>query len=421
VFLALALSFPAAAAAQYEVKIEPGTRNLLLQFALSPDDGHPIKLVTRGAAWGLQPQVEDVKCGQVALHRDSDGDWIAPPGCSRVSWRVTPDSYDDRGIDPSKQRTLAIGRTPWFLLAEATSLLRPLESSEQSSIGTPGSERLLGATSVGLGRFLVPPASKAPEFYVLGAVATGERAVGEFHVVYVADVPDRVRRLGLDRLHGEALSYLSSVVPLPTPTSDSSRKLLVIWLGVARGRGTVGGAAGHRSFVANYLVGPPPDKKRNAAMTLAIVAHEQFHQLVDIARGRLAPLPVWLSESLAQYYGLKALLRTGDSKYVRAVRRDFINPSRNVTAGLVELNRRYEAGDRAGYDRFYTQGATLWNAIDSAIVAATSGRQSLDDYVKDILLSPIPKNGTLPAVFVERLRSVAGSEIDRIIAKYVGR
>ena len=156
-------------------------------------------------------------------------------------------------------------------------------------------------------------------------------------------------------------------------------------------------------------------------MTLAIVAHEQFHQLVDIARGRLAPLPVWLSESLAQYYGLKALLRTGDSKYVRAVRRDFINPSRNVTAGLVELNRRYEAGDRAGYDRFYTQGATLWNAIDSAIVAATSGRQSLDDYVKDILLSPIPKNGTLPAVFVERLRSVAGSEIDRIIAKYVGR
>jgi hypothetical protein len=266
----------------------------------------------------------------------------------------------------------------------------------------------------------VPGANHAPEFYVLGPAATVERVLGNVHVTYVADEPNRVRRLGLDRLHARALSYLSALVGLPKAGGNSSPTLLVIWLAARHSRGPLGGAAGSRSFVANYVIDPSADERRNRAWTLAIAAHEQFHQLVEIVRGQMPPLPVWLGESLAQYYGLKALLRAEDSPSSRAVRGEFIDPSRTVSEGLLELNHRYLSGDRSAYEQFYSEGATLWDAVDSAITEATQGRQSLDDYLDDLLASRFNADGALPKSFIERLRSVAGPRIDQIIEKYVG-
>ena len=418
-----ALVFAAApVAAQYEVKIVPGTRDLALELRLPGDAERPIKLATRGTAWGLRPQVQDAKCGKTTLGRDTNGAWIVPPGCGRISWTVTADVISDGGGDPSKQRTLAVGPGPWFLLAEPTSILRPVGLSEPSSIEDPAnSDHLVGARPLASGRFWVPALNSAPEFYVLGPAATVERAIGNFHVTYVADDPGRVGRLGLDSLHAKALSYLSAVVSLPKDVPDSSRTLLVIWLAALHAGGPLGGAAGSRSFVANYLIDPSVDEKRKRAMTVAIVAHEQFHQLVAILRGHMRPLPVWLSESLAQYYGLKALVRAEDSQSAHDVSNQFIDPSRIAADGLLELDRRYSSGDRSAYGLFYSQGATLWSEVDSAIGAATGGKQSLDDYVKDLLVSPLSGDGSLPKAFLDRLRSIAGPQVDRIIERYVGR
>lgn len=422
---AVTLTLAAAAmpvAAQYQVRVERATHDLVLELVLTPDPVHATELSTRGNAWGLAPQVREVKCGEVSLERHSSGAWLVPPGCNRVSWRVIPDVISNRGADPSKQRTLAVGAGPWFLLAEPTSLLRPIGTSAASSIGDASdSDRLVGATPVAPGRFEVPPANSAPEFYVLGPAATVEHAVGDFEVTYVADEPSRVERLGLDQLHAKALSYLSAVVGPSKAGKSSSRTLLVIWLAARQANGPLGGAAGHRSLVANYVIDPSADEKRNRAMTLAIAAHEQFHQLVDMLRGEMRPLPVWLGESLAQYYGLKALLRADDSKPAQAIKNEFIDPSNRILDGLLKLNRRYASGDRSVYGRFYTQGATLWNEVDLAIIAATEGKQSLDDYLRDLLSSPLPADGTLPTAFVERLRAAGGTQIDQIIRTYVGQ
>ena len=418
-----ALAFAAApVAAQYEVKIVPGTRDLALEFKVSGDAKHPMTLATRGAAWGLEPQVQDVKCGKIPLARDTNGAWVVPPGCTRISWKVSADVISDGGGDPSKQRTLAVGPRPWFLLAEPTSILRPVGVSEPSSIEDPAtSDHLVGARPLPSGRFWVPAPNNAPEFYVLGRAAAVERATGNFHVTYVADDLARVERLGLDCLHAKALSYLTTVVSLPKDAPDSSRTLLVIWLAAVQARGPLGGAAGSRSFVANYVIDPLADEKLNRAMTVAIVAHEQFHQLVDILRGPMRPLPAWLSESLAHYYGLKALVRAEDSQSAHDVRNQFVDPSRIAADGLLELDRRYSSGNRSAYGLFYSQGATLWSEVDSAIGAATGGKQSLDDYVKDLLTSPLSDDGSLPKAFLDRLRSVAGPQIDRIFERYVGR
>ena len=409
------------AAAQYEVKINPGTRQLELELALPPH-ADPVEVSARGAGWGLQSQVQDVKCGKESLERRANGAWIVPAECRRVSWTVIPDLISDGGADPSKQRTLAVGSGPWFLLAEPTSLLRPLGRSGPSSISdTSRSDRLVGATPVGSDHYEVPAANHAPEFYVLGPAAVVERTVGDFDVTYVADEPSRVRRLRLDQLHAKALSYLSAVVRLPKSNPDPSRSLLVIWLAAGQLRGPLGGAAGSRSFVANYVIDKAADEKRNRSMTLAITAHEQFHQLVDMLRGEQSPLPVWLSESLAQYYALKALLHADDSQAAREIRNEFIDPARAVSQRLLELNRRHASGDRSAYTRFYSEGATLWGAVDSAITAATHGEQSLDDYVKELLVSQLPGDGTLPRHFIDRLQQVAGPQINQIFEKYVGR
>lgn len=156
---------------------------------------------------------------------------------------------------------------------------------------------------------------------------------------------------------------------------------------------------------------------------MMIVAHEQFHQLVDIVRGDLSspPFAAWLNESLAQYYGLKALVATEKSPAAQEIWAKFIDLQRPVEHGLLELNRRYESGDHAVYDSFYSQGATLWHALDVAITAATEGKKKLDDYLADLLRTSAAENGSLPSSFIEQLRRTGGANVDQVLSKYIGK
>ena len=421
----LGATLTAAAHAHYEVRVAPGAPGpaLEMSLALPSDVAVPTRLAPRGAAWGLTPQVSDVRCGQVPLSQDTDGHWVAPAGCTAVTWRVAPDPVPPEGVDASAQRTWAVGSRPWYLLAEPTSLLRPVDTDAATVIrAAPGSLPLLGATPVQPGAFRVPPATGAPEFYVVGRPRVSQRQVGAFTITDVADDASTVRWLGLQALHAKALNALLRAVPVPTAGAAGDRSLMVVWLGVAESRGRAGGAAGSRSFVANYVRGQPANDRRNAALTTMVLAHEQFHQLVDLARSDRPPQPTatWIEESLAHYYGLKALEAADGSKSAQEVRARFIDPARPVEHGLLELNRRHAAGDPAAYGLFYSQGATFWHLVDSAIVAATQGRQSLDSHLGDLLHLPIAEDGALPTSFVDRLRPVVGSRIDEVVAKYVG-
>jgi predicted metalloprotease with PDZ domain len=264
--------------------------------------------------------------------------------------------------------------------------------------------------------------NNGPEFFVLGPAQPSHRKLGEFDITYCADDAGRVKQLGLEPLHASALNYLSQVVPLPQPAGPADRSLLVVWLGVSETRGGAGGAAGSRSFIANYDLGSSGNEGRNTALTMMIVAHEQFHQLVDIALSDLPPQPsaVWFNESLANYFGLKALVAADKSKSAKDVWAKFIDTERKVDHGLLELNRRYESGDQAVYNLFYSQGATFWHEIDGAIASATGGQRSLDNFLGNLIRTPMTKNGALPISVVEQLRSVVGTSVDQLLLRYVG-
>jgi hypothetical protein len=410
--------------AQYEVRLAASGQQLSISLTLPPGAEGPLKLAPRGAAWGLKPQVRDVRCGDDSLSQDSDGNWLAPANCPRVTWLVDPDLVPAQGADASEQRTLAVGQSPWVLLAEPTSLLRRLGVDGATTIrSAPGSHQLVGATQVEKGVYRVPPVNSGPEFYVLGRAKLSQRKLGQLEITYVADHPARVMELGLEALHASALRYLTGVLPLPQAIAPVDRSLLVVWLGVSESRGGAGGAAGSRSFLANYVLGSPANNRRNTALTMMIVAHEQFHQLVDVLRSDLPPQPstVWFNESIAHYYGLKALLAADKSKAAKDVWNRFIDKERAVEHGLIELNHRYESGDQAVYNLFYSQGATFWFEIDTAISTATRGEKSLDNYLGELLRNPIANNEGLPLSFIDQLRRVAGGSVDQILSKYVSR
>lgn len=417
-------ALPAIAETTYSVRTAGAPpQELVVTLTLPSNDGQTRKLDVRGAAWGLKSQVYAPRCGKTPIRQEKAGSWVAPGSCREVIWSVSAKRVRDGAVDVSKQASLLFENPRWFLLSEPTSLLRVVGDTRGSTLSvSPGSPQTtdLGATPAGKGRWRVPSINNAPEFYVIGNIKTRTRSIGPLQVRYVADNPDRVDRLGLEAIHERALQYLVRVLPPPAALPIDERTLLVVWIGIDGKHGRAGGSAGSRSFVANYVFGRTETEALNAARTLTILAHEQFHQLSDLVRGSLQPFPVWLGESLAQYYGLKALAQASSGPAATSVRANFIDPTRPVNFGLVELNRRHAANDPAAYPLFYEQGATFWAEIDNALRVRSAESTDLDALIPDLLGTNIEEGGRLPRAFVADLRKRLGAQADQLLAKYVG-
>jgi hypothetical protein len=418
---AVVLCTGAAAQAQYTITVDPKRPSTAsASLDLTNSRGTERALIVRGVDWGLTSQVTEPRCGTQPLSAAGPATWKVPPDCTKANWTVRFVTGQPGNIGASEQKSVYFPGGPWWLLSDPTSLLR-LQGDEAPSTlsivyaGTPMAQ--LGATAVDNGRWRVPSLNNAPEFYVFGNLKTVEHKLDGFLIRHVADNIDRVQRLGLIRAQEAAWRYLSAITPPPADTRPQDHQLLVVWLGV-RDRKMAGGAAGSRSFVANYFEQAEPVPQ---ALTLTILAHEQQHQLVDMVRGVRPPLPVWLGESLAQYYGLKALAHSGlDPKAIATVRSRYIDSARPVTAGLVEWQRRHDKGDTAAYPVFYEQGATFWAQLDAAVQKGSADKKSLDTFMPQLLASEFGPGGQLPDMFVDQLRMVAGRSIDEILAKYVG-
>ena len=409
--------------AQYVVTVDPDQLSeLALTLHLPHDVAGPRKLFVRGTDMRINAQIDRPRCGLKPLRTTKDHAWLAPPNCKAVTWLVRPKPAQDGQSLASDQASLLIANR-WVLLSEPSSFLRLADDKTSSSlkIETRSGQSIgFGATALDNAHWRVSSTNNAPEFFIIGDVAARTRAIGPFEVRYVSDDPSRVERLGLESLHERALSYLAEVLPPPPELPANERSLLVVWVGVDETKGRAGGSAGSRSFVANYIFGRPGAEAANTARSLLILSHEQFHQLADLVRGALPPLPGWLSESLAHYYGLKALATAMAGDTTGSIRAQFIDPARPVAFGLLALGRRVTAGDDTAYPLFYSQGATFWAEIDQSLRTNSPEPRSLDSLLPLLLRSRIDDSGALPAEFVGQLRQRLGNRADEIIGKYVG-
>lgn len=412
--LLLGLSLAGPSAALYTLKAVPGSAQLEVTMLIPP--GKVVRLALRGSDWGLQEQVESPRCGDQALARDAQGVWDVPPGCREVSWRVRPERIEHGQADASRQASLALRSPDWILLSEPTSLLRPVDDGGDEFLESE--LRLVGATERSPGRWKLPAMNKAPEFFALGDFHESSVEIGGRQIHHVIDDPERLARTGLLGLHEQALAFLAQRLPLPLDLPAQERGLLVIWLGIKPGSGEIGGAAGGHSFVTNYLI---PDGKGGAlrrAEPLMTLAHEQFHQLADQIRGNRPALPVWLNESLAQYYALKTLRTILPGPETDRIVAHFITPGR-ITENLLSLDRRNRAHDPSAYPLIYQQGASFWAEFDEALQQGTQHRIGLDQLLVELLTAGIPSDGSLPPAFVAKAAAQGGARISELVSRHV--
>ncbi|MCD6026338.1 MAG: hypothetical protein K0R08_857 [Solimicrobium sp.] len=410
VFFLFFLACSAGAQSQYMIEMDTLTPNVATATLYLSASNTSNRLTLRGRQIGSDPQVLNPSCNNQPLLLVAKEQWLAPEYCSMVTWTIRFDPALQGNVNAYEQRSLFFADRPWWLLSEQTSLLRSENEKEpiRVSVHIKGDKFQPNPKQ----SWLVPAKDSAPGFYAFGELAEISRTHGNVTVHHVADNANRIKRLGLISAHEQAFNYMVSLFPHP-----ATDHLLVVWLGIDKKHNQTSGATGDNSLLVNYQYGG--DKATEAlskAMTLMTVAHEQFHHLSQAA------LPAaWLNESLAQYYGLKALsysrLPATDQTHIRT---KFINPDRPIVKGLLGIQQEYDAGNSSGYPRFYDQGATFWAEIDRTLYDESKGECSLDQFLP-LLLSryDFGLHGELPQYFVARLRDVAGKRIDEIVAKYV--
>lgn len=415
-----------AVAADYRIRFDPASPlRLVGELDLRGFKGVGRSAQARGPSIGIASQIRAPKCdGSPLTGNPPDGAWSIPDDCQLLSWDIEVANVPAEGLDASRQQTVYFPQGNWWLLSEPSSLLRVAGVGEDLArslrIGAGSTELVVkGRRSAGSELDLhVPPATSPPEFHVIGSPATQRHSFGPLVVEYVVDDPARIAELPLAEAHVAMLGFLLDLLEAPESLPDADSRLLVVWLGIDAAMGHAGGAAGGRSFLANYIVGDPESQALNSARTLMILGHEQFHQLHDLL-GDGPPLPTWFGESLAQYYALRALQHSGlPEEIVQRAVGHFIDPERPVEHGLLALQAMHEQGDPDAYDQFYYQGATYWSEVDRALRESGLPEQGLDALTPKIIRAGGDGAG-MPAAVRQQLLEAGGPSMAAVLEKYL--
>ena len=97
-----------------------------------------------------------------------------------------------------------------------------------------------------------------------------------------------------------------------------------------------------------------------------------------------------------------------------------LNPSRPVTAGLLEWQRRAAAGDVAAYSMLYAQGATFWAAVDDLLLASGSP-SGLDSILPELVRAGFDSRSGVRPELLTRIPETARPAYSRLVARYVGQ
>jgi len=364
----------------------------------------------RGIASGVMPQVADLRCDGAPLAPDSASAWrVQGWTCVRLAWTVPLKAAPEGGIDLRARESVFDPNARLWLFSEASSLLRPVgEAHHDGQVEFVGGGPVHGGAQVGGARWrLVPATDQAAEFLAIGRLSGASVREGGIETVHLDALGVDWRRLVSE--HGRALRYLTRAAGANQLTPLRST---VVWLAGRTDDGMPVGIAGHRTLLLSAA-------KRDGRilypeLALVWMLREQLLQSMP------ERMPMWARESLAQYYAIKALRRSGlPASAVAAAERRFIDSTRSPKTRLREAQRRVQAGDAAARGELHTAGAAFWDRADRAIVRK-SGFRTLDS-VLPLLLAVDWPDDRLPDSVIERLRLFAGdSAVDELLALYVG-
>jgi hypothetical protein len=264
-----------------------------------------------------------------------------------------------------------------------------------------------GSTPVaGTARRLVPAADKAGEFHVIGRLPGASVREGGFDTLHLDAGGGDWRSVVGE--HGRALQYLTRVAGVGQLAPLRST---VVWLGGPTDDREPVGTTGHRTLLLSTA--RREGRMQQPELALAWILREQLLQAMP------EPLPPWARESLAQYYAVKALRRSGlPPAAIAAAERRLIDPARPRNR-LLEAQRLAQAGDETARGELRAAGAAFWDRVDRAIVRK-SGFRTLDSALPRLLAAEWPDD-RLPPAALELLRRHAGeAAVDELLAIWVG-
>lgn len=364
-----------------------------------------------------------VRCNGIPLQADERGGWKYPTGCKTLDWTVKSIAVTPSGIDISKQHALYSEQGPWWLISGPALLMRPQDSFGESShrayleVDLPNGIKILNLQAeVSENRFLLPALQSPPVFMVAGNPEVIEAVEAGLRIRYFTDGGDGFDPETIMKAHARGIVYINSLVEGKSVLPEKEGSLDVVWIGVAQPHGIIGGAAGHGILLVNYLSGSDNQGPAFTRLPLMVLFHEQLHSLFD-------GLPVWMTESLAQYYAFKTLETTG---LMDEPTREFAYERFAVRAEgapkLLDVYRDFlNNKNQKLYGLFYTQGSAFWRAVDLTVTKHSKGEQSLDHLLTELLSIQYNAEGDLPPEFIQILIKAGGQEIALIVSEYLGK
>ena len=319
--------------------------------------------------------------------------------CEKIQWSVNFVSADDLDQNVSNQNNL-VSKQGWWVLFEWDVLPRIKEVAQINLCVDQ-------ANNTAKGCWQLPDASQPPLIAVWGKPAVSFNTVDNSYHLYSSShsaplfIKDNIAGLKAQ------YDYLSNLF---AASEKSNKSMNIVWIGIDKAHGALGGAAGVNAYVANH--GVENGSSISAASQerlLWISGHETFHMLSPYH------YPLWISESLAQYYGYQSVAQA-QVMQVNPMS-DWVEKKQRMPFAEVGLHVAHQKvnkeHDMRYYGLFYIKGAAFWQALDTQLQAH---KQSLDKFLA-LLSGTSDNNGRLPVKFVKAIETVIGKSAFQALAQ----
>lgn len=398
----------------YAISIDPtnpliGSVTLTFDAPLSADEN----LLTRSPPTGTEIEAASCIGPKVDLIR-MGSEWIAPRGCTAVTWSIQFIRVGHGTYPVMKQQNIYHPKG-WWLFTEWDSILRR-EGQTTSSVCVSLGDLL---REFSLSDFeqcrSLPRLDQAPLLFAFGKHDHALSVGGFSFRVYLgfgASLLDH--RAALDTF-GQQLKYLTEITSGFLPKREPNHPLDIVWLGIDSTLGQSTGAAGYQALAANFVVDvenqevTPVEQFR----LLWISAHEVLH-LLGINRNA-----VWASESLPTYLAFRSFDKLAEQPMANKLFREMAQQAVGQI-GLLEANRRVAKGEQRYLGAIYTKGAMFWRELDNGIRSSSGNTKRLTDFFPALFANEFEDNGGLPAEFIEAIRTqIPAFDIHAVLDEYL--
>jgi len=326
---------------------------------------------------GIAQQVQNMMCDEKFIKENIPGTWTIPSDCQKLQWQIPLIKSGDALA--ANQQSMQSGN--FILLSTISSLPRLQDAStEIIKIDIPNTHTIFPKPNL-TGSITLPNSTAAPFFILLNPTIVDSVTSNTITLTYFLDNPKFVSALPSITSHMNGLKWLSTILPIKDKENFS-----VTWLGISKDKMSLSGAAGDDVLLVNYS--NDGELKLGNAMLLYVTLHEAFHQFAMHYPNQ----PTWISESLAAYYGARAVqvALPNDPSSIALMQR-FEADSNHFTDGLLAINRKIKNGDYSEYGAFYTKGLAFWAAVNKTLQASQG--HNLDSYLTAVFQTRYDANG----------------------------